>query len=146
MEDHEQRKNRDKSRTSALPSIGARAVRSRIFTHESVAQFAALVGDRNPVHLDTDFAAHTLFGRPIVHGMFVASLISAVLGEELPGPGSIYLGQTLRFEAPVYVGDTVIATVEVVAVREEKRMVTLRTECSTAKGVRVIAGEAVVKI
>lgn len=129
----------------ALPAVGARATRSNTFTPEAVARFAELVGDHNPAHLDATYAARTPFGRPIVHGMFVASMISGILGEELPGPGSIYLGQTLRFEAPVYVGDTVTATVEVAAVREGKRIVTLRTECVSANGVRVISGEAVVK-
>ncbi len=135
----------DERHTVALPVIGAHAERTYTFTPESVARFAALVGDRNPVHLDADYAARTPFGRPIVHGIFVASLISAILGEDLPGPGSIYLGQTLRFEAPVYVGDTVIATAEVIAVRAAKRIVTLRTECARLDGVRVISGEALVK-
>jgi 3-hydroxybutyryl-CoA dehydratase len=112
-----------------------RARRSYIFTAEAVAQFAALVGDRNTVHLDIQFAARTPFGSPTVHGAFVASLLSAVLGEQLPGPGSIYLGQSLRFETPVFVGDSVIASVEVV---------TVRTKCMRADGVRVIAGEATV--
>ena len=104
------------------------------------------VGDRNAIHLDAEAAARTPFGRPIVHGVFVASLISAILGEDLPGPGSIYLSQSLRFEAPVYVGDTVTATAEVTAVRAEKRIVTLRTACVNAAGVRVISGEAIVKV
>ncbi|HET9109360.1 MAG TPA: MaoC family dehydratase [Ktedonobacterales bacterium] len=129
----------------ALPTIGERATRICAFTPEMVAQFAALVGDRNPVHLDAKYAERTPFGHPIVHGMFVASLISGILGERLPGPGSIYLGQTLRFEAPVFVGDTVTASVEVTAVRPEKRIVTLRAECVREDGVRVIAGEAIVK-
>lgn len=129
-----------------LPTVGARASCALTFTSEAVAQFAALVGDHNPIHLDAEAAARTPFGRPIVHGMFVAGLISAVLGEELPGPGSVYLGQSLRFGAPVYVGETVTASVEVIATREAKRIVTLRTECHTAVGVRVISGEALVKV
>ncbi len=128
-----------------LPQIGERATRVCAFTPEMVAQFAALVNDHNPVHLDAEYAERTPFGHPIVHGMFVASLLSGILGERLPGPGSIYLGQTLRFEAPVFVGDTVTASVEVTAVRPEKRIVTLRTECVRDDGVRVISGEAVVK-
>jgi acyl dehydratase len=133
------------SEGDALPTVGQRATRSYTFTAESVTQFAALVGDGNPIHLDADYAAQTPFGRPIVHGIFVASLLSAALGEQLPGPGCIYLGQSLRFEAPVYVGDTVTASVEVTAVRAEKRIVTLRTECARADGVRVLSGEALVK-
>ncbi len=131
--------------SDTLPSVGQRATRSCEFTPAMVAQFANLVGDRNPVHLDAEYAASTPFGAPIVHGMFAASLLSGILGEQLPGPGSIYLGQSLRFEAPVFVGDTVTASVEVVAVREGKRIVTLRTECVRDDGVRVITGEAVVK-
>lgn len=127
-----------------MPAVGAQAARAMSFTPEVVARFAELVGDHNSIHLDAEAAARTQFGRPIVHGMFVAGLISAVLGEELPGLGTIYLGQTLRFEAPVYVGETVTASVEVIAVREPKRIVTLRTVCHTAAGVRVVSGEAVV--
>jgi acyl dehydratase len=134
------------SRASSLPALGERASRSQVFTQAAVVAFAELTGDRNPVHLDAEYAAHTSFGRPIVHGMFVASLISGVLGEELPGPGSIYLGQTLRFEAPVYAGDTITATAEVTAVRAEKRIITLRTECVKSDGTRVISGEAIIKL
>ncbi len=130
----------------ALPNVGDRASRSLTFDQETVARFADLVGDHNPLHLDVDFAAGTQFGRPIVHGMLVAGLISAIIGEELPGVGAIYLGQTLRFVAPVYVGDTVTATGEVTAVRADKRIITLRTECARADGVQVITGEATVKV
>ena len=128
-----------------LPKIGARASRTRTFTQVDVAAFAALVGDRNPVHLDADFAARAPFGRPIVHGLFVAALLSGLLGEDLPGPGTIYLAQSLRFVAPVFVGDTVTALAEVTAVRAEKRIVTLRTDCVLHEGETVITGEAVVE-
>ena len=128
-----------------LPTVGQRAERSREFTAEVVAQFADLVGDHNPAHLDAEYAARTPFGRPIAHGMLVASLLTGILGEQLPGAGSIYLSQSLRFEAPVFVGDSVTASVEVTAVRTEKRIVTLRTVCVRADGVRVISGEAIVK-
>lgn len=134
------------SESRALPEIGASASRQRTFTPEDVARFADLVGDHNPVHLDAAFAAQTPFGRPIAHGMLVASLLSGLLGEELPGPGSIYLGQSLRFEAPVFVGDTVTATVTVTAVRAEKRMLTLTTACVRSDGVRAISGEALIKL
>ncbi|HEX9038865.1 MAG TPA: MaoC family dehydratase [Ktedonobacterales bacterium] len=130
----------------ALPALGDRASRTLTFTPELVERFADLVGDHNPLHLDQDFAAQTQFGRTIVHGMFVAGLFSALVGEELPGVGAIYLGQTLRFVAPVYVGDTVTATAEVTAVRQERRIITLRTECVRADGVLVITGEATVKV
>lgn len=130
----------------ALPAIGERASRALTFTQEAVAQFADLTGDRNPLHLDAEYAAHTPFGRPIVHGILVAGLFSAILGEDLPGRGAIYLGQTLRFVAPVYVGETVTATAEVIAVRPEKRIITLKTDCANADGVPVVTGEATIKL
>lgn len=128
-----------------LPPIGARASRTRAFTHEDVARFAELTGDHNPVHLDAEYAARSPFGQRIVHGMLTAGLLSALLGEELPGPGCVYLGQTLRFEAPVYPGEPVTASVEVIAVRPEKRILTLCTLCARQDGAPVITGEAVVK-
>lgn len=129
-----------------LPRVGESATRAHNFTPEMVRQYADLVGDHNPLHLDAKYAMKTQFGRPIVHGMFVAGLISAILGEELPGEGAIYLSQSLRFVAPVYVGDTVTGTVTVTAVRAEKRLITLKTECVNTEGARVLIGEATVKL
>lgn len=133
------------ARGDALPTVGATVSRTHTFSAEEVARFADLVGDHNPIHLDAQFAATTVFGRPIAHGMLVASLLSALLGEDLPGRGSIYLSQSLRFETPVFVGDTVTATVEVIAVRAEKRIITLHTTCTRSDGIRAISGEAVIK-
>ena len=101
-------------------------------------------GDTNPVHLDDAYAAATRFGRRIAHGMLTGSLISAVLGNDLPGHGTIYLGQDLKFKAPVFIGDTVTATVELVKYREDKRIATFHTTCTNQDGVLVIEGEAVV--
>ena len=106
--------------------------------------FAHLTGDTNPVHLDDSYAAGTRFGRRIAHGMLGASLISAVLANELPGRGTVYLSQTLRFNAPVFPGDTVTARVVVKQVREDKPVVTLETVCTNQRGERVVEGEAVV--
>ena len=128
-----------------LPLIGASAQRTRALTDDAVALFALASGDENPIHLDEDYAARSPFGRRIAHGMLTASLISAVLGNDLPGHGSIYLSQSLRFVAPVFIGDTITARVEVVATRAEKRLVTLRTECFNQDGVVVVTGEALVK-
>jgi 3-hydroxybutyryl-CoA dehydratase len=128
-----------------LPEIGARATRSRTITEADLVLFAGLSGDLNPVHMDAVYAARSRFGGRIAHGMLTASLLSAILGNQLPGPGAIYLEQRLRFEAPVYIGDTVTASVEVIAVRADKRIVTLRTECAKQDGTLVISGEAVVK-
>lgn len=122
--------------------VGMTASRTRTITGREVALFAEATGDENPLHLDAAYAAGTQFGRPIAHGMLVASLISAVLANDLPGPGALYASQTLRFPAPVVVGETVTATVEVIRVRS--RTVTLSTTCTKADGTLVIEGEAVV--
>jgi 3-hydroxybutyryl-CoA dehydratase len=123
---------------------GDSAERSRTITDDDVRAFAELTGDRNPVHLDDEYAAGTRFGRRIAHGMLGASLISSVLANELPGRGSVYVSQTLRFTAPVFPGDTVTARVTVKAVREDKPVVTLETVCTNQRGERVVEGEAVV--
>lgn len=126
--------------------VGDKASLSRIFTQEDVIRFAGLSMDRNPIHLDEEFAAASFFGRPIVHGMLVARLFSWLIGMELPGEGSIYLGQRLSFKAPVPVGGEVTASVEIVKIREDKPIVTLRTVCVNSDGQVVIEGEAVVKV
>jgi 3-hydroxybutyryl-CoA dehydratase len=125
-------------------NVGDSAELSRTFTDDDVRAFAELTGDRNPVHLDDEYAAGTRFGRRIAHGMLGASLISSVLAGKLPGRGSVYLSQTLRFTAPVFPGDTVTARVTVRAVREDKPVVTLETVCTNQRGERVVEGEAVV--
>ena len=124
--------------------VGDAAEISKTVTDEDVRTFAELTGDRNPVHLDDEYAAGTRFGRRIAHGMLGASLISAVLANELPGRGTVYLSQTLRFTAPVFPGDTVTARVTVRQVREDKPVVTLETVCTNQRGERVVEGEAVV--
>jgi 3-hydroxybutyryl-CoA dehydratase len=101
-------------------------------------------GDNNPVHLDDAFAATTRFGKRIAHGMLAASLISAALANDLPGPGTVYLSQTLQFKAPVYLGDTVTAIIEVKSVREDKPIATLITTCVNQDNLTVLEGEAVV--
>lgn len=125
-------------------SVGDAAEISRTVTDEDVRAFAEVTGDRNPVHLDEEYAAGTRFGRRIAHGMLGASLISAVLANELPGRGTVYLSQTLRFTAPVFLGDTVTARVVVKAVREDKPIITLETVCTNQRGERVVEGEAIV--
>lgn len=124
--------------------IGDSATRSVLIDDARIRAFAQASGDENPVHLDDDYAATTRFGRRIAHGMLTASIISAILGNDLPGSGTIYLGQDVKFKAPVFVGDTVTAKVEVTAYREEKRIATLRTTCENQDGVLVLEGEAVV--
>jgi acyl dehydratase len=128
-----------------LPSIGTQATLSRTITEDDILLFALVSGDHNPIHLDAEYAERSLFGKRIAHGFLIGSLISAVLGNALPGPGSIYLGQTLKFLAPIHIGDTATVTVKVVALREEKRIVTLHTECTNQHGTLVLSGEATVK-
>lgn len=127
-----------------LPQIGDTASLSRSISTEEIGQFAKVSGDVNPVHVDEEFAKKTRFGGRIAHGMWSASLISAVLGTKLPGPGTIYLSQTLAFKGPVLPGETITATVKVLKVREDKRIITLETYCENEKDQRIVEGEAVV--
>lgn len=124
--------------------VGQRAFLSKKISDKDVRQFAELVGDTNPIHLDDKFAVKTRFGQRIAHGMWPASLISAVIGTKLPGPGTIYLHQTFRFNAPVFIDDTITATVTVINVREDKPIVTLETLCTNQNDINVLQGEAVV--
>jgi len=112
-------------------------------TDRDIELFAEVSTDRNPVHLDEAYAQDTIFGGRIAHGMLTAGLISAVIGEQLPGHGTVYLGQTLKFMAPVRPGDMVYAEVKVIAIDHAKRRVTLETHCAVGDTV-VLKGEAVV--
>jgi 3-hydroxybutyryl-CoA dehydratase len=123
--------------------VGASASLTRVVEAEDVEAFARLTGDTNPIHLDDEYAGRSRFGRRIAHGALVAGYISAVLGTTLPGPGSIYLSQTLAFKAPVFIGDTVTATVTVTNVRPDKPVVTFDTRCANQDGQVVLEGEAV---
>ncbi|HEY5901762.1 MAG TPA: MaoC family dehydratase [Anaerolineales bacterium] len=127
-----------------IPKQGDNASRSLTITDETIRAFADLSGDHNPVHLDDAYAAGTRFGRRIAHGMIAASLISATLANELPGPGSVYLSQTLTFKGPVFPSDTVTAIVEVQQVRPDKPIVTLSTVCTKQDGTVVLEGQAVI--
>lgn len=127
-----------------IPPVGTRASVTRTITDDQIRTFAEITGDTNPLHLDDAHAATTRFGGRIAHGMLTAGLISTIIGTKLPGLGAIYLQQQLRFVAPVRPGDTITATGEVIAVRPEKRILTLRTECTNQHGELVITGEAVV--
>ena len=127
-------------------NIGDTASMTKTFTDEDVRSFAAISGDSNPVHLDDAYAAQTQFKKRIVHGMLTAGLISAILGTKLPGEGSIYLGQTINFRAPVYLNDTITATVTIIKMHERKPIVTLETVCKNQDDVVVLDGEAVVLV
>jgi len=123
--------------------VGDTAHRTRTITAEDIEQFAEVSHDRNPVHLDEAFAETTQFGKRIAHGMLAVSFISAVLGNDLPGHGAIYLGQDIKFKAPVYIGDTITATVEVIKYREDRRIATLKTTATNQDDTVVAVGEAV---
>ena len=126
-------------------AIGMRETIQKTVENEDVIGFAELSGDHNPIHLSEHFARKTRFGGRIVHGLYTASLISAVIGMRLPGPGSIYISQTLNFLGPVKIGDMVDVSVEVVELTEKGRRVRLACECSVG-GKVVVAGEGVLSV
>jgi len=126
--------------------VGDKATLSKTFTESEVEQFAKISLDDNPIHLDRKYAESTVFGQPIVHGILVASLLSGLIGGKFPGHGTVYLGQTLRFMSPVYVDEEVEATVEVVKIRKDKPIITLKTQCVKSDGTIALEGEAVVKV
>jgi len=126
-------------------SVGQSAELVRTVAEADIVAFADVTGDNNPVHLDADYAAGTSFGERIAHGMLSAGYISAVLGTTLPGPGAIYLSQSLAFKRPVKIGAEVTARVTVTAIDEAKGRVTLDTTCLVG-GKAVVGGEAVVMV
>jgi 3-hydroxybutyryl-CoA dehydratase len=125
-------------------AVGQKASFTKQITERDVATFAEISGDKNPLHLDAEYARQTLFGARIAHGAFTFALISAALGTELPGPGTVYLSQSLKFVQPVYLDDTITATVEITAIRADRGIITLKTECANQRGEKIAEGEAVV--
>jgi 3-hydroxybutyryl-CoA dehydratase len=126
-------------------SVGMTEMLEKTVSSSDVVGFAQLTGDRNPIHLSEHFAARTSFGKRIAHGLYTASLISAVLGTRLPGPGAIYISQTLNFRVPVRIGDTVVVTVTVAELIPEKSRARLACVCAV-DGEVVLDGEALVKV
>ena len=126
-------------------SVGQTASFAKTITEADILMFTAVSGDTNPVHIDAEAAAKSMFKERIAHGMLSASLISTVLGTRLPGPGTIYLAQNLKFRAPVTIGSTVTATVVVTALDAEKKRATFSTICTVA-GKPVIEGDATVMV
>jgi 3-hydroxybutyryl-CoA dehydratase len=126
-------------------SVGMRDTTSRIIRNDDVIGFAALSGDHNPIHLSDHFARKTRFGGRIVHGLFTASLISAVIGSRLPGPGAVYISQSLNFRGPVKIGDIVHVSVEVIELIERGRRVRLKCECRIDDKV-VLDGEGLLSL
>lgn len=125
-------------------SIGDFADFEKTISESDVYLFAGITGDLNPAHVNQVVAEKSRFGSRIVHGMLVSSLISTVLGMYLPGKGTIYLGQELKFTAPVMIGDTVKAIAEVIAMDPQKRRITLKTQCYKSDGTLVVDGKAIV--
>jgi acyl dehydratase len=121
---------------------GDAAELSRRIEFGDIDQYVGVIGDRNPIHSDPEFAATTSFGEPIAPGVLTAGLISAVIGTHLPGPGAIYLSQTLKFLKPVKPGDTITARAEVLEVIPERNRVRLATVCRNQRGEEVLTGEA----
>lgn len=125
--------------------VGMHDVFAKTITDADIVAFAGVSGDTNPVHLNSEFASKTMFKDRIAHGMLSASFISAVIGTKMPGPGAVYVGQTLKFKAPVKVGDTVQAHVTVQELLDDKKFAVLKTEC-TVDGKPVLTGEATIMV
>jgi 3-hydroxybutyryl-CoA dehydratase len=125
--------------------VGQSAMLSKTISEADILMYAAVSLDTNPVHFDEEFASKSRFGGRIAHGMLSAGLISALLGTRLPGPGTIYLRQSLAFKAPVRIGDTVKAVVEITDLNPSRKHATLRTRCMVKENI-VIEGEAVVLV
>ncbi len=124
--------------------MGETSEYSKTIAESDVYLYAGITGDFNPAHINEEYAKRTFFETRIAHGMLPAGLISAILGTKLPGPGTIYLKQELKFLAPVKIGDTITAKVEVIEINKDKKKVRLKTTCTNQDGTVVLDGEAVV--
>ncbi len=123
-------------------TIGQKASFSKTITEADLVRFAELSGDYNPIHIDSEYAKQTRFGQRISHGLLTASVLSGLLGMHLPGKGSVYMGQTLRFVKPVFIGDTITAQAEVIDFDSDRGIMKLKTECLKQDGTLVLEGEA----
>ncbi|AHF06186.1 MaoC family dehydratase [Desulfitobacterium metallireducens] len=126
-------------------NVGDSASLSKTVTESDILSFAGLTMDFNPVHVNAEYAKESIFKERIAHGMLSAGFISAVLGTTLPGPNAIYLGQELKFTAPVKIGDTVTATATIIEKKDEKRILKLKTVVTNQRGEVVVDGNAVIK-
>lgn len=127
-------------------SVGMSAQYSKTVREDEIAFFAKATGDVNPVHLDDDYAKTTIFGGRVAHGMLSAGFISALLGTRFPGPGTIYLEQTLKFHAPVRIGNTITIKATITRLIPEKRRVVMQTVCLDQQGKEIVSGEATVLV
>jgi 3-hydroxybutyryl-CoA dehydratase len=124
--------------------MGQTAETTHTVTEKDIQTFGDLSGDYNPLHFDEEWAKTTMFGSRIAHGILTAAYVSATIGMHLPGPGTIYMSQSMRFMAPVRIGDTITTRVEVINLNDEKERVTLKTTCTNQEGTDVLVGEALV--
>jgi 3-hydroxybutyryl-CoA dehydratase len=131
-------------KTIAELRVGDGAEFSKTITETDVYLYAGVTGDLNPAHINEEYAKRTFFKTRIVHGMLLAGLISGVLGNKLPGPGTVYVRQELNFLAPVRIGDTITASVEIMEIMTEAKRVRVRTTCVNQEGLQVLDGEAIV--
>lgn len=122
--------------------VGQTATRRLKVTHEHVRKYAEITGDRNPLHFDEDFARKTPFGRLVAHGGITTGVLHALVAEEMPGPGTVFLSQNWKFTAPVFADDEITATAEVVSVHETKPVCGLRMSVTRGDGEEVLSGEA----
>lgn len=125
-------------------NVGDSAEFGKTISETDIYLYAGITGDFNPAHINEEYAKNTFFKTRIAHGMLTAGFISAILANQLPGPGTIYLGQTLSFLAPVRIGDTITGRVEVIEIDTEKKRVKLKTTCVNQEGKQVLDGEALV--
>ncbi len=124
-------------------SVGQTATRSKTITREHVEQYAEITGDRNPLHFDAGFAAATKFGRLVVHGGLISGILNALVAEDMPGPGTVFMSMDLQFLKPVYIGGTITATAEAVEVHPEKPVCTLAVRIVRDDGETVLTGTTV---
>jgi len=127
-------------------SIGQRASCSKTFTETDVIMYAGISGDFNPIHIDKEYAKKSLFKERIAHGLLTSSLLSQLLGMHLPGKGSVYMNQTIRFTLPVFIGDTITATGVIEEIDEKRKTVTLFTECHNQHNKIVLTGKAMMLV
>lgn len=133
-----------KGKTIGELHLGDAAEFSKTVSESDIYLYAGVSGDMNPAHIDESYARNTFFKTRIAHGMLSAGFISAAIGMKLPGPGSIYIRQELNFRAPVQIGDTVTARVEIIEVNVEKNRVRMRTTCTNQEDTLILDGEAMV--
>ena len=123
------------------PAVGSRATWTRTITADDVASYAAITGDRNPLHFDADFAARTRFGRLVAQGGIAAGMLNALVAMDLPGPGTVFMSQSLKYLAPTYLGDTVTAEIEVLGLKPDKPVCQLRATITNQDGAVLLEGE-----